>query len=54
MRFESHQIRTDELIRGADEYRLAQQVERVRSAPRSKPAGTSWPTPRRLLAWLRR
>lgn len=53
MHFELHQIRSHELIREADEYRLAQQVRKAKSAPRSMPADTWRPTPRRLLAWLR-
>ncbi|QTA37035.1 hypothetical protein JHY03_73010 (plasmid) [Streptomyces sp. CA-256286] len=48
MHFELHQIRFQELIHEADEYRLAQQARRVEPTPRS----TSQPTPRRLLAWL--
>ncbi|MEU9472517.1 hypothetical protein AB0D78_39250 [Streptomyces avermitilis] len=46
-------LRSHELIREADAYRLAQQVRRARSAPRSMPASTWRPTPRRLLARLR-
>lgn len=53
MHFELHQIRSHELIREADEHRLAQQVRRAESAPRSIRASTWRPTPRRLLAWLR-
>lgn len=53
MHFELHQIRSHELIREADEYRLAQQVTRTKSAPQSMPMSTWRPTPQRLLAWLR-
>ncbi|MFE7121270.1 hypothetical protein ACFU99_38155 [Streptomyces sp. NPDC057654] len=53
MHFEWHQIRSHELIREADEYRLAQQARRAEPAPRHLPTGTLRPTPRRLLAWLR-
>jgi hypothetical protein len=53
MHFELHQIRFQELIREADEHRLAQQVRRAESTPRSLPASTWRPIPRRLLAWLR-
>ncbi|GHH55910.1 hypothetical protein [Streptomyces candidus] len=53
MHFELHQIRAQELIREADEYRLAQQARTVEPTPRSMAASTSQPTPRRLLAWLR-
>ena len=53
MHFELHQIRSQGLIREADEYRLAQQATRAKSAPRSMPASAWRPTPRRLLAWLR-
>ena len=49
MYFELHQIRVQELIREADEYRLAQQVRRTKPAPRVTAANTSRPTPRRLL-----
>lgn len=54
MHFELHQIRPQELIRDADEYRLAQRVRRAKSAPPATTASTSRPTTRRLLAWLRR
>lgn len=53
MHFELHQVRTRELIREADEYRLVQQVRKAKSSPRFMPAGTWRPTSRRLLAWLR-
>lgn len=53
MHFELHQVRSQELIREADEYRLAQQARRVEPTPRPMAASTSQPTPRRLLAWLR-
>lgn len=53
MHFESHQIRSHELIREAFEYRIALQVRKATSAPRSMMASTWRPTPRRLLAWLR-
>ncbi len=53
MHFELHQIRSQELIREADEYRLARQARRAKAAPRPMAASTSQPTPRRLLAWLR-
>lgn len=53
MHFELHQVRSHELIREADEYRLAQQVRKAKSASRSMSANTQRPTPRRLLAWLR-
>lgn len=53
MHFELHQIRSQELIREADAYRLAQQVRKAKPAPRATTADTSRPTPRRLLAWLR-
>jgi hypothetical protein len=53
MRFELHQFRSQELIREADEYRLAQQVRRAKSAPRATAASTSRPTPHRLLVRLR-
>lgn len=58
MRFEWHRIRSRELIREADEYRLAQQARQARRAepaPRTMTAGTSPPAPgRRLPAWIRR
>jgi hypothetical protein len=53
MHFALHQIRSHELIREADEHRLAQQVRKARSAPRTMPASARRPTPRRLPAWLR-
>jgi len=56
MRFELYRFRSQELIREADEYRLAQQVRKAESAPRAVAATaspTSRPMPRRLLAWLR-
>lgn len=53
MHFELHQIRPHELIREADEYRIAQQVRKAKSAPRSMLASTWRPTSRRLSAWLR-
>lgn len=53
MHFELHQVRSHELIREADEYRLAQQTRNARSASRTMPANTQHPTPRRLLARLR-
>lgn len=53
MHFELHQIRSQKLIREADEYRLAQQARRAKPAPQVMAASTSRPTPRRLLAWLR-
>jgi hypothetical protein len=53
MRFELHQVRSQELIREADGYRLAQQVRRAKSAPRATAANTWRLTPPRLLAWLR-
>ena len=53
MHFELHQIRSQELIREADEYRLARRARRTKPAPRPMTASTSQPTPRRLLAWLR-
>lgn len=52
MHFELHQIRSQELIREADEYRLTRQVMRATPAPRATATSTSRPTPRRLLAWL--
>lgn len=54
MRFELHRIRSRELIREADEYRLARQSRKAGSVPRSVPAGTWRPAPRRLPARLRR
>ncbi|MFI8088273.1 hypothetical protein ACIF9R_08120 [Streptomyces sp. NPDC086080] len=53
MHFELHQVRSHELIREADEYRLAQQARNAGSAPRTMPSDTQRPTPRRLLARLR-
>lgn len=53
MHFELHQIRSQELIREADECRLARQVTRAKSAPRAMAAGKWRPAPRHLLAWLR-
>lgn len=53
MHFESHQIRSQELIREADEHRLARQARRAKPSPRTMAASASRPTPRRLLAWLR-
>ncbi|MFF3955590.1 hypothetical protein ACFYY1_20490 [Streptomyces sp. NPDC001890] len=63
MHFELHRIRSRELIREADAYRLARQAGKTEPAPRSRPART-WPTwrtwrtwrpvPRRLPARLRR
>lgn len=47
MHFQLHQIRSHELIRECDEYRLARQARGTMAA------STSQPTPRRLLAWLR-
>ncbi|RSO07072.1 hypothetical protein DMH15_41885 [Streptomyces sp. WAC 06725] len=60
MRFELHRLRSQELIREADEYRLArlarlaQLARKAESAPRAMAATpASWPMPRRLLAWFR-
>lgn len=53
MRFELYRFRSQQLIREADEYRLAQQVRKTRSAPRAVASPTSRPIPRRLPAWLR-
>ncbi len=53
MHFALHQVRFHGLIREADEYRLAQQARKARSAPRTMPSNAQRPTPRRLLAWLR-
>ncbi|MGI3198560.1 hypothetical protein ACRJ4W_08015 [Streptomyces sp. GLT-R25] len=57
MRFELHRLRSQELIREADEYRLArlaQLARKAESAPRARAATpASWPMPRRLLAWFR-
>ncbi|MFB7211258.1 hypothetical protein [Streptomyces sp. NPDC056255] len=54
MHFELYRIRSEELIREADAYRLAHQCGKAGSAPRSRPAGTWRPVPWRLPAWLRR
>jgi len=54
MHFDSHQIRAQELIREADEYRLARQARRTKPSPRTMTVSTSRPTPLRLLARLRR
>lgn len=53
MHFELHQIRSQELIREADAYRLAQQARTAKPASRTMAASTTKPTPRRLPAWLR-
>ncbi|MBB5940104.1 hypothetical protein FHS42_007202 [Streptomyces zagrosensis] len=53
MHFELHQIRSQERIWEANEYRLAQQAWDATSVRRSMPASTWRPTPRRLLAWFR-
>lgn len=53
MHFELPQIRSQELIREVDEYRLVQQAKGPEPAPRGRAASTSQPTPRRLLARLR-
>lgn len=53
MHAELHRVRSRELIREAEAYRLARQARKARSALRSLPASTRRPTPRRLLAWLR-
>lgn len=54
MHFELHRIRSQELIREADAYRLAHQCRKAGSAPRSRPAGTWRTVPRLLPARLRR
>lgn len=51
MHFDLHQIRSQELIREADEYRLARQARRVKLAPQSR-ATRTWRPPRRLLPWI--
>lgn len=48
-----HQIRSQELIREAEMYRLAQQVGRPEPAPRAMAASTLRQAPRRLSARLR-
>lgn len=53
MYYELHQIRSQGLIREADEYRPARQAGKAKSAPRAMAASTSRPAPRRLLVWLR-
>lgn len=53
MHFALHRIRSQQLIREADEYRLAQQARRAEPTSRTMAASTSRPTPRRLMAWLR-
>ncbi len=53
MHFELHRIRSHELIREADEYRLFQQVRKAKPAPKATTADTSRPTQRRLPARLR-
>lgn len=47
MHFQLHQIRSHELIRESDGYRIARQARRATAV------STSQPTPRRLPAWLR-
>lgn len=53
MHFDLHQIRSQELIREADEYRLARQARRVKLAPPTRATRTLRPASRRLLSWLR-
>lgn len=53
MHFELHHFRSQELIRQADEYRLARQARRAKLAPQTRPTRTLRSTPRRLLSWLR-
>lgn len=53
MHFVLHRVRSHELIRAADEYRLAQRVMKAGSAPRTMPPPAQSPTPRHLPARLR-
>lgn len=53
MHFDLHQIRSQELIREADEYRLARRARRVKLAPPTRATRTLRPASRRLLSWLR-
>lgn len=53
MHFELHRIRSQELIREADEHRLSQQIRKATPTSRATTTRTSRPTPRRLLGWLR-
>lgn len=53
MHFELHRIRSQELIREADEYRLSQHIRKAEPAPKATAADTSRPTQRRMPARLR-
>lgn len=47
MHLELHRIRSRELVREADAYRLARQAARPEPAPGATATGPSRPTPRR-------
>ncbi|MGW2088002.1 hypothetical protein [Streptomyces sp. NPDC001880] len=47
MHFMLHRIRSEELIREADQYRLAQLAKESEPAPRAMAAATPQPPPRR-------
>ncbi|TQJ36857.1 hypothetical protein FBY34_8810 [Streptomyces sp. SLBN-115] len=53
MHFDLHQIRSRELIREADEYRLARQAREGQAGSPDQGNQNIATCPRRLLSWLR-